>query len=247
MKRKLVLAAATALLFLIFLVTLLPASVALGWFSSPGVGFSGVSGTLWSGSVAQMSAGGIALGRLQWRNGSLAGLIGRPAWDIELNRPDGFVRGRVAIRSGSTLLFDDMDAVTSLNSLGSLLPLYGTSGGVTARIDRLGVEDGQIVLIKGRVVIDKIKTNALKSGDLGSIELIFAGDDSAPRTGQVTAMDGPLQLRDGQIRIGPDGSYEIDGRVSPTPDASSEITDAMQFLGSPDSEGFRQFSQAGGL
>jgi hypothetical protein len=140
-----------------------------------------------------------------------------------------------------------MDAVGSLNSLGKLLPLYGTEGNVTARVDRLRIEDGQIVVIKGRVVLDKIKTNAMKSGDLGSIELLFPGDDTAPRTGQVTAMDGPLQLRDGQIRIGPDGSYEIDGRVSPTQDASSEIVDAMQFLGSPDSEGYRQFSQAGSL
>jgi general secretion pathway protein N len=247
MKRKLVLAAATLLLFLVFLVALLPASVALGWFSSPGIGFSGISGTIWSGSVAQVNAGGIALGRLQWSDGSVAGLIGRPAWDIELDRPDGFVRGRIAIRSGSTLYLDDMDAVGSLNSLASLLPLYGTEGGVTARIDRLEVEDGQIVLIKGRVVLSKIKTNALKSGDLGSIELIFPGDDAGPRTGQVTAMDGPLQLRDGQIRIGADGSYEIDGRVAPTSDAPSEIVDAMQFFGSPDSEGFRQFSQAGAL
>jgi hypothetical protein len=245
MKRKLVVAAATLSLFPIFLITLLPASVARGWFSLRGIGFTGVSGTVWTGSIAQISSADISLGRLQWSNGSLAGLIGRPAWDIELNRPDGFVRGRVAIRSGGTLSLDDVDAVGSLESLGRLLPLYGTRGGVTARIDRLRVEGGQIILIKGRVVFDTLITNALKSGDLGSIELIFHGDDAAPLTGQVTAIEGPLQIRDGQIRIGPDGSYEIDGRIAPAPGAPSEIVDAMQFFGSPDSEGFRQFSQAG--
>ena len=87
MKRKLVVAAATLSLFPIFLITLLPASVAIGWFPMCGIGFSGVSGTIWTGSIAQISSADISLGRLQWSNGSLAGLIGRPAWDIELNRP----------------------------------------------------------------------------------------------------------------------------------------------------------------
>ena len=245
MQRKLILASAALLLFLIFLVALLPASVALDRFSPPGVRFAGVSGTIWSGSVAQISSGNLVLGQLQWSNGSLAALIGRPAWDIELDRPDGFVRGRIAMRRGGTLILQDVDAVSSLDSLGRLLPLYGTQGGVTAHVDRLRVEDGRIVLIKGRAVLDRIKTNALKSGDLGSLELIFSGDDSGPRTGQVTATNGPLLLRDGQIRIGPDGSYEIDGRVSSTPDAPSEIVDGLQFLGPPDGERFRQFSQAG--
>jgi len=247
MRRKLIIAAAALLLFLTFLVALLPASVALDLISSPVVRFSGVSGTVWSGSVAQISSGNHVLGHLQWRNGSLAALIGRPAWDIELDRPDGFVRGRVAIRPGGNLILQDIDAVSSLDSLGRLLPLYGTRGGVTARVDRLHVEDGEIVLIKGRVVLDRIKTSALKSGDLGSLELIFPGDDSGPRTGQVAATGGPLLLRDGQIRIGPDASYEIDGRVSPTPDAPREIKDAMQFLGPPDQDGFHQFSQAGAI
>lgn len=245
MKRRVALAVAALLLFLVFLLVLLPARVAVGWMSLPSVGLSGVSGTIWSGSATQLSTGTAALGSLRWVNGSLGILIGSPAWDIELERPDGFVRGHVRVSGGGNLHLEGVDAVGSLSNLEKFLPLYGTQGGVTVRIEQLTIEDKQFALIQGKIVIDRVKTNALKSGDLGTIELSFPGDAVAPLTGQLTALDGPLLIRDGQIVVSADGSYQIDGRIAPAPDAPKEIVDAMQFMGSPDGEGFRQFSQAG--
>ncbi|MGI9264635.1 MAG: type II secretion system protein N [Gammaproteobacteria bacterium] len=245
MKRRIFLGAASLLLFVVFLVALLPARVVVGWLSLPSVGLSGIEGTIWSGSAIQLSVGNTALGSLQWENGSLGLLIGRPAWDIELERPDGFVRGHIGLRASGHVRLQGVDAVGSLGNLEGLLPLYGTQGDVTVRIEQLRVEDNQFALIHGRIVIDKVRTNALKSGDLGTIELSFPGNEAAPLTGLLTTLNGPLQIRDGQVIVSAHGGYQITGRVAPVSDAPQEIVDAMQFFGSADGEGFRQFSQSG--
>ncbi len=245
MKRRIILIAGALVLFAVFLVALLPARVAVSWFAPPTVRYADVMGTVWSGSIANLAIGNTPLGRVTWSEGSIAILIGRPAWRIELSRPDGFVRSSLSLRSDSTVIMRDADATGSLEGLATVLPLYGTTGNVTVRVEELILREGKFEHIKGRIVIDQLITNALKSGDLGAVAIEFPGEESDPLTGILSALDGPLQIRDGQIRLTPEGSYEIEGRVAATQDAPREIVDALQYLGRPDSEGYRLFSQAG--
>ncbi len=96
-------------LFLLFLVMLLPARVVIGWAAPPSVVFHGVTGTVWSGSAAQFGVNGKLVGRLRWSDGSILVLIGRPAWDIELDRSDGFLRGRIAASVGGDVSARDLE------------------------------------------------------------------------------------------------------------------------------------------
>jgi general secretion pathway protein N len=245
MKRRIISIAGALALFATFLIALLPAQVAINWFAPPLVRYSDVTGTVWSGSISNVAIGDTPIGRVNWSEGSIALLIGRPAWQIELSRPDGFVRSSLSLRTDTSVIMRDADATGSLQSLASVLPLYGTTGNVTVRVEELILREGKFEYIKGRIVIDQLKTNALKSGDLGAVVIEFPGEESAPLTGILAALEGPLQIRDGQIRLTPEGSYEIEGRVAATQDAPREIVDALQYLGRPDSEGYRLFSQAG--
>ena len=43
----------------------------------------------------------------------------------------------------------------------------------------------------------------------------------------------------------PDGSYEICGSIAASEYAPRDISQAMQFMGSPDADGYREFSLAG--
>jgi hypothetical protein len=232
-------------LFLLFLVVLLPARVVIGWAAPPNVAFHGVTGTIWSGSAAQFGVNGKLVGRLRWSDGSILTLIGRPAWDIELDRTDGFLRGRIAASPGGDVSARDLEGATSLPALKGLAPVGNADGNLSIRFDELAVADGLLDLIRGRVVIDGLRPPGLREGTLGTVSVSFPGDDEAPLTGLIEVEGGPISVADARILLQPDGSYEIAGRVAAADNASRDITQALQFMGSPDREGYRQFSLAG--
>jgi general secretion pathway protein N len=232
-------------LFLIFLVALLPARVAVGWLAPPAVALNGVTGTIWNGSAAQLGLNGRLIGQLSWSDGSLLALIGRPGWRFELDRSDGFLRGRIRLTLGGRVTGRDLEGATSLAALRTLAPVGGAEGDVSIRLDELAVENGQLERIEGRIVIDGLRPPGLREGDLGTISVKFPLAPETPLTGSIEVEGGPIAVRDGRIALAPDGSYELGGRVAAAPDAPREIDQAMQYMGSPDPEGFRQFSLAG--
>ena len=60
------LAALGALLFLIFVVALWPARIAVVWLVPDGAQLTGVSGTVWEGSAARVRIGVMDVGSLRW-------------------------------------------------------------------------------------------------------------------------------------------------------------------------------------
>lgn len=232
-------------LFIVFLVALIPARVAVGWLAPPAVTLNGVTGTIWSGSAAQLGVNGRLIGRLAWSDGSLLALIGRPGWHFELERSDGFLRGRVRASLGGDVTGRDLEGATSLPALRALAPVGGAGGDLSLRVDELAVADGQLERIRGRVVIDRLRPPGLPEGDLGTLSVVFPGESDAPLTGIIQVEGGPISVVDGRIRLAPDGSYEIGGRVAAAPDAPREITNALRYMGSPDAQGYHEFSLAG--
>lgn len=245
MTRTRTLAAVGIGLFLVFLVALLPARVAFGWFAPPNVTLSGMSGTVWNGSAAQLGVNGRLIGRLQWSDGSLLALIGRPGWHVELDRGNGFLRGRVRLGLGGDVTGRDLEGATSLPALRGIAPVGNADGDISIRFDELAMTAGQLEAIRGRVVIDRLRPPGLREGDLGTISVRFPDESDAPLTGYIEVEGGPVTVRDAFIRFGPDGSYEIAGRVAAAPGAPRDVTEAMSYMGSADADGFREFSLAG--
>ena len=234
-----------AVLFLVFLVALIPARVAIGWIAPPNVVLNGVTGTIWNGSAAQLGVNGKLVGRLRWSDGSWLTLIGRPSWQVELDRSDGFLRGHVGATMGGSLRARDLEGATSLPALKGLAPVGNSEGDISIRLDEIAVDVGLLERISGRVVIDRLRPPGLREGDLGTLMVSFTGDDEAPLTSLIENEGGPITVVDGRIVLQPDGSYEIGGRIAATEDAPRDISQAMQFMGSPDADGYREFSLAG--
>ena len=232
-------------LFLVFLVALLPARVAIGWVAPPGITLAGVSGTVWSGSAAQLGVNGRLVGRLQWRDGSILAFIGRPAWDIELERSDGFLRGRIGLAPGGRMKASALEGATSLPALRGLVPVGQVDGNVSLRLDEFALDGGQLERIDGRVVIDAVRPPGLRDGTLGTIAVRFPAAEDTPLTGTIEVDGGPIRVVDARIQLQPDGSYEVGGRIAATPDAPREVNEALRYMGSPDADGYRPFSFAG--
>ena len=232
-------------LFLVFLIALIPARVAVAWLAPPNIVLTGVNGTVWSGDAAQLGINGELVGRLRWSDGSLLLLIGRPAWQIEVDRNDGFLRGHVGASMGGRIRLTDLEGATSLPALRNIAPVGNAAGDVSIRLDELTAIDGLLEVIRGRIVIDGLRPPGLSEGTLGTLSTRFDGEDENPLLGIIEVEGGPISVRNATIRLEPDGSYEVSGRVSANADAPRDITQSLRFMGEEDAEGFREFSLAG--
>lgn len=129
--------------YLAFTVAQFPAATAYRWFGGfvPGLRLAGFSGTIWSGQAALGSLSGLPMHDIAWELGGLPLLLGRGAVRFDLRLADGFVRGRLDA-SPRTIVFDGVQAATTLTTLGSVLRLQGARGIVSLDIDTLELRGG---------------------------------------------------------------------------------------------------------
>lgn len=247
MRRPVLLVAMGAILMLVFLVTLWPARVAAGWLLPGNVALTGVRGTVWQGEASQLRIDGHVVGALNWDASVLSLLGGRPAWQIELSRPAGFARARVAVSASGSVSVSDLTGASPLDGISDLIPLAGTRGDLTVNLAALALEDGMLTELAGSVVVDGLRPLGLNDVDLGTLEVQLPPDQAPPFAGVLTAVSGPLLVEDGRLELQADGSYTVSGRVRPRDDAPETIREGIRFLGAPDPGGFYPFLQRGSL
>jgi general secretion pathway protein N len=248
MKRGWTLAVVGLLAFLVLLVATLPARVLLGRI--PGVTATGINGTIWSGRADSLTVQNIALGRVEWRLAVLPLLRGRLEVDAKASPSDG---------SGSAHCAITLQRAVSCSRLVANLPLHalqlsalprGWSGHVQADLTELALERGWPVSARGRVdVVDIQRPTATGSSPFGSFRLELPAPNNADDNALVGALrdiGGPLEVI-GTIRLSPDRTYIVDGRVAARSDADPEVARSIEYLGFPDAKGRREFSLAGSL
>jgi general secretion pathway protein N len=234
-------------LFLVFLVVLWPARVAVGWLVPGGAELTGVSGTVWDGSAGHVRVGIMDVGRLKWDAHAASFLIGRPKWDLKAERPDGFVSATVTVRGTRGVEARDLRIAAELSSLSGWIELAGTDGNLSVSISEFALGESGMTRLAGQVVLDSIRPMGLRDVDLGTIQIDIPAGQSGPFVGTVTVVSGPLRIEQGRVEVQAGGSYVVEGLVGPQPGAPEQIVQGLQFLGQADSQGMRRFSQAGSL
>jgi len=247
MRSPVVLAALGALLFVVFLVVLWPAQVAVSWLVPDGAVLAGVNGTVWSGSATRVRIGVMDVGGLRWEARPLSFLALSPTWRLEASRPDGFARGTVAVRGATDLRVTQLELGTTLDALSRWINLAGTRGNLSARVDEAELDSGRLTALAGQVSLDSVQPLGLRDADLGAFRIDVPPGQSGPFSGTVTAVSGPLVLEDARIDVQQDGRFIVEGLVAAKADAPQVIAQGLQFLGQADARGFRRFRQEGAL
>lgn len=249
MKRGWTLALLGLLAFLILLVTTLPARVLLDRI--PGVEATGVGGSIWSGRADALAVQGFALGRVEWRLFALPLLRGRLDVDATISPPDGNGSARCLIGMNQRAHCSRVVANLPLEFLPlSSLP-QGWTGRIEANFTELNIERGWPTAARGQLEVRDLNrpTNA-GATSFGSYKLVLPAPDTQATEGALIGAlsdtGGPLNVV-GTLRLSADRSYVIDGRVAARNDAPTEIARSLEYLGTPDSQGRREFSLAGTL
>jgi general secretion pathway protein N len=231
--------------FVVGLIITFPARVAYQWFAPAELKLNGINGSIWRGSATQGSAGGIYLSDINWSFRPLGLVTGKLAYAASSKLASGFIDANVAVGVGGSLVLSDVTGALTLDTLAEMLPLSGIQGDISLQFDELVVEDGLPVEVTGTLKIANLVSRYLSPTSLGDYQANFETEADVI-LGYVDAISGVLDLI-GTIKLRNDRSYEFTGQVAAKPGAPINIAQQLQLLGSPDSEGRREFRIEGQL
>ena len=227
------------------LVITFPARVAYQWFAPGELKLSGITGSVWRGSAAQGSAGGFYLANVNWRMRPCALFTGKLEFASNSKLAPGFFDAKIAMGIGGSLILSDMAGSLTMDTLSALLPLNGIEGDVNVQFEKLVVKNGMPVEATGTLEIANLVSRYLSPTRLGDYRAEFQSHDDGI-LGSVESISGVLEVA-GTIALNKERNYEFVGKVAAKPSAPPSIAQQLRLLGSPDSQGKREFRIEGQL
>jgi general secretion pathway protein N len=204
-----------------------------------------VEGSLWSGYCGGLTVRGAALGDLTWQLRPARLFLGRLAAHIDLEHPPATsARGDVEIGLGGTVVARHLTASLPLDP--ALLPAVPPTLTGSLHLDLTLARitgKGVVSALVGRIEASNLVDHSGYVTPLGNFAVTFPGGGSQP-TGTLEDMGGPLALQ-GTLVLTPQPGYDLSTYVTPRPSATQPLLNAIQFLGSPDAQGRRQFAMSG--
>lgn len=228
-ERRWVLVAAGVLALLAGLVANFPARLALAWFAPPDVRVWGVEGSIWSGRAAELVIQQSGMGALSWQGRPARLLALQPAWDLDLRRPDGYVRGHAAFALfADRQIINDLEASLALETLPPAIVPKGMSGQVRASLQRLELSGGWPASVAGRAAVAELKLPGVIM-PLGPFSFHFPDQPGTP-VGEVVSTGGPLEV-DGRIELPARGQWNFSAELAPGENPPKELVDGLAFVG----------------
>lgn len=232
--------------FAAIVIARLPASWVVPAPPAP-VSCAAVDGSIWSGSCTGLTAEGSAIGDMTWNVHALKLLTGKLSANVVLTRSTGTLHGDVDVGLDKSITVHNVQAAFPLDrDVMSLLPrglrtLHGTAN---ADITSARFVNNALSQVQGRLEIHDLEDHD-KDGvtPLGSYALTFPGGTTGggDPTGQLRDLGGPLAV-EGTVKLtqNPPG-FDVQGYVTPRADAAPGLVNQLQYLGSADAQGRRQF------
>ena len=242
MRRGILITVLAVVAFAVIVIARLPASWVV---PEPPSAFScaAVDGSIWSGTCAGLVAQGAPVGDLVWDVHALRLLSGKLSANVVLTRPTGSVRGDFEVGLDKSVTARHVQAEFPLDQdLMSLMPrnLRTLHGNARADIVLAHVAKDIVTQLQGRIELHDLEDRDREVLPLGSYSVTFPGGSGDP-TGQLQDLGGPLSVQ-GTVRLMQDKpGVDLQVYITPRPDAAPALVNQLQFLGSPDSQGRREF------
>ena len=223
------------LTFVAAFVALFPARVAYHWFAPQALQLSGLEGSLWSGSAAEMSAAGFYRRDREWRLRPLRLFTGKVAASVEASPSSGFVEADVAVGPGGSISLSDVNGSLPLSDFASLARMPGLAGTASIQFEALRIRDGLPVAARGTLAVADLVAPLVDPGSIGGYRAEFFTEENAV-IGSVEDVNGVFDLA-GSLTISADRNYQFLGKVAATDGTSEKLKGQLRFLGTPNERG----------
>lgn len=234
--------------YLAFALSTFPAGTAVSWFVPAPVALNGIQGTVWSGSAASGTIGGLLVQDVRWHVRAWTLLTGRVGANVEARLADGFLNTGITA-STSRVQFNDLRGGTSLATLALMLPVRGMRGQASVALSSLELENGWPEHILGELKLAalEIANGNSNSVPLGDYTVTFGEAPARSIAARFVDNGGPLEVA-GTLVVNPAREYTFDALIKPRSGAPQQLVDGLNVMtAEPNSDGRRRLTLTGSL
>nr|WP_256261037.1 type II secretion system protein N [Shewanella sp. NIFS-20-20] len=220
----------------------LPASVAISWVSLPkNLTLSGISGSIWSGKINQLSIDGRQLDDLRWQMTPLQLLSGKVAAHIQVGSRATLVNAKANVAYGmSGLALSDVrfEAPVAWLIGNSRLPFRTKAQGeVTVLLTDFTQGAPWCSQLDGKAFASGLQVdNQFGQYPLGQLQLAMSCTDGQVMVNIDETTNG-LGLS-GSATVGEQMQVALTAKIRETNTMPDDLKKALTFLGQPDSQGY---------
>lgn len=238
MNRKSLVAIGVATFVLCALLTF-PARVAYLWIVPDDIRLSGITGSIWNGSAVEGSAADMYFSSLSWTFKPLSLFVGKLELDAKINTTAGPISASAGISFGGKTTLSDLVGSLTLAAVHPALQANRIDGLLSIQMQSLTLENGIPTAATGVITIGNLLAGMLSPEPLGNFRAEFTTRDDG--IVGVVADAGAILVVAGTITLGRDRAYLFTGSVAANAETPPALNRNLQFLGSPDANGRRQF------
>ncbi|MBW3566650.1 MAG: type II secretion system protein N [Proteobacteria bacterium] len=237
--------------YLVGLLALFPASLAVRWFvpSIPGLVIAPASGTVWNGNVTGIRYADWNVGSATWKLDPLALLTLQIAADVNVERANATpLLFNVRTGLAGNIAFTDLKGELTVADLEQLrlVPRNIASGNLLFNMVLLELSrDGRLLAADGRLGATNLQSAFIPDVSLGSYESDVETSDTGI-SATFRDVEAPLRVG-GQANLQPDGRYTVSGNITPTEETPESLRRGLVLLGQPDASGRYAFRFNGSL
>ncbi len=237
------------LIYLVFLIALLPASVVVRLAPLPNtISLSGVSGSIWSGSVETVTIQKRQLEQVQWDLSPWSLFLGKAKLDLVIGNRGSAVNGKGLVTlsmSGIKAQGLRFEAPGSFLIGNTRLPFRTKVGGdISLFIEELAQGQPWCEQLSGKVFLNSAKVkNQFGDYPLGDIELGLSCVDGNVKVNSDETMN--LLGLSGTVLLQAEKMVQVSAKIKETPSQPEDLKKALSFLGKKDSQGYYPISYQG--
>lgn len=230
-------------LYLLFLVTNIPATVALSAVNLPkNLSLASVSGTVWSGKAQQFRYMGISFGAVSWRLHPLNLILGELSADISVVNNEQYINTEAHVSFSGKIELEETRFSIDLSLLQPLI--YGMpfaySGHASGYFPVSYFQKNNYVGVNGKLSLSDITMISPQRQLLGGFTINLRAEKEGATSAKIKDNGGPLNI-DGQLLLKKDGQLNISANLATTEPGSS-LEQALSLFGRQDSSGRVQFN-----
>jgi general secretion pathway protein N len=210
----------------------------------------GISGTLWSGKVTELSYQQQPIGQLAWDIDVVSLLLGKLGSRWQINRVDGALQGEIEVDGNGLITLKEVDGTLAPASLLPLLPFAPFSVDGTLLVDMQEVQLKQQIpsLTIGSIRWQQAQLTITEVIDMGTVHIDFETSHDNRNSNEITvgiSNQGGAVTMAARIKVSGAGQYQLNGSIQPRLKSDAHLLNMLAMIGKPDRDGVIHFNQTG--
>jgi len=220
--------------YLFFLLLLTPAATVISFLKLPSnsIALSGISGSIWSGSIDQARIKQQHIDNIFWSLNPLSLLTGSISSELKADVYDNPVQADLdhSFFSKSTSLYNVSSALNAKDLQKKLnLPFGELAGKLQLNLSELKIKPKSLPSITGIIQWNNAQLTLADKISFGNILLTLTPDDQSNLTGKLSNTKGELIIK-GQLSVSPKSIYTLNIGFKPRANASAELVSILKLI-----------------